>query len=189
MHLNFLYFTTHHASITSTTFNMHCTNCGTEVTDRATFCRSCGAPIGAATTQVATIAAVPPHISASYKSKPIIKCGNCGHVGEGERARRLVFTVLAWLCVVFAPLITIIYFVGTYKYRCPKCKSTFLGIKNNEGNLDRAARRKWSRGINGIYNIRWRSINGEYNSCGAWCSSTKGCWSNDDCSKRWVAIL
>jgi type II secretory pathway pseudopilin PulG len=41
--------------------------------------------------------------------------------------------VLAWLCVFFAPLITIIYFVATSKYRCPKCKSTFLGVKNKEG--------------------------------------------------------
>jgi hypothetical protein len=40
---------------------------------------------------------------------------------------------LAWLVVVFAPLITIIYFLATSKYRCPKCKSTFIGIKNKEG--------------------------------------------------------
>jgi ABC-type sugar transport system permease subunit len=41
--------------------------------------------------------------------------------------------ILAWLCVFFAPLITIIYFVATSKYRCPKCHSTFVGVKNVNG--------------------------------------------------------
>lgn len=65
--------------------------------------------------------------------KLTIKCGNCGHIGQGESSRRKVSIILAWVCVLFAPLITLLYFVITYKYRCPKCKSTFLGIKNKEG--------------------------------------------------------
>ncbi len=62
-----------------------------------------------------------------------IKCGNCGYVGEGQLARRLVSQILAWCCVFFAPLITIIYYLGTHKYKCPKCSSTFVGVKNVEG--------------------------------------------------------
>jgi Tfp pilus assembly protein PilE len=62
-----------------------------------------------------------------------IKCGNCEYVGPGEPARKLGFNILAWLCVVIVPLVTIIYFLATHKYRCPKCKSTFLGMRTSDG--------------------------------------------------------
>jgi hypothetical protein len=63
----------------------------------------------------------------------IIKCGNCSYIGPGERARSSVAVVLAWVCVVIAPLITILYFLATPKYRCPNCRSTFLGVQKVDG--------------------------------------------------------
>lgn len=74
-----------------------------------------------------------PSTVAEGRSDAIIKCGNCGYIGHGESARSTWATILAWICVVFAPLITILYFVATHKYQCPKCHSTFLGIKNKNG--------------------------------------------------------
>lgn len=109
---------------------MHCTHCGTKLGDGAKFCKSCGKVVGSAHAETATVAAPS---AATNNNAPEIKCGNCGYIGTPEKARNLFFTVLAWCCVVFAPLITVIYFVGTHKYKCPKCQSTFVGIKNNEG--------------------------------------------------------
>ncbi len=99
---------------------MNCKNCSQELAENAKFCGKCGTSIDGET---------------SFKKEPtnIVKCGNCDYIGQGEPARRTISKILAWICVVFAPLITILYFVGTHKYRCPKCKSTFLGIKNKHG--------------------------------------------------------
>lgn len=107
---------------------MHCKHCGNKMNEGARFCTSCGKESAATTQGENTVAA-----ASSSEAEAIIKCGNCGFIGPGEHARNLFFTILAWLCVVFAPLITIIYFVATSKYRCPKCKSTFLGVKNKDG--------------------------------------------------------
>jgi predicted RNA-binding Zn-ribbon protein involved in translation (DUF1610 family) len=113
---------------------MHCTNCGAQLNQGAQFCKSCGKPVVSAPyAGVAATTVVAPSVPIAHTSGVIIKCGNCGYIGEGEKARKLVFTILAWMCVVFAPLITALYFVGTHKYRCPKCKSTFIGIRNKEG--------------------------------------------------------
>lgn len=109
---------------------MYCTKCGAKLNDNAKFCSSCGGGIGAIAI---------PYENNQYiaqeknKAKAIIKCGNCEYVGSGEFARRTISEVLAFLCIFFAPIITILYFFGTYKYRCPKCKSTFLGVKNKKG--------------------------------------------------------
>ncbi len=67
------------------------------------------------------------------KVRKTIKCGNCDYIGEGELARSTWAKVLAWICVAFSPIITIIYFLATSKYRCPKCNSTFVGVKNKDG--------------------------------------------------------
>lgn len=112
---------------------MHCTNCGAETKEGTKFCKSCGTPVGLTPVPRATVVEATPNVPTSDKSAATIKCGNCDYIGEGQHARKLIFTILAWMCVVFAPLITIIYFVGTKKWRCPKCKSTFLGVKNKEG--------------------------------------------------------
>lgn len=110
---------------------MYCEQCGTKKEENAQFCQNCGK---ATSGESAKFSSVNADVNKnSDKPKAIIKCGNCEYIGPGEPARSTWAIILAWLCVVFAPLITIIYFVATHKYRCPKCKSTFLGIKNKEG--------------------------------------------------------
>jgi hypothetical protein len=74
------------------------------------------------------VEAVPKHID-------IIKCGNCDYVGQGEKNRPIWATVLAWLCFVFGPMITLVYFLVIPKRKCPKCKSTFVGVRNKKGAL------------------------------------------------------
>lgn len=107
---------------------MFCIKCGKEINNNAKFCSSCGAE-----TVSASFENNPTSIPIKKKSKAIIKCGNCEYIGSGESARRKIFTIMAWFCVWFAPMITIIYYLATYKYKCPKCNSTFLGVKNKEG--------------------------------------------------------
>ena len=104
---------------------MHCKNCGTKINEGVKFCALCGTKTEQIITeQIATNPA---------KNVAIIKCGNCGYIGQGAPARHLSSEILAWLCVVFAPIIPIIYYVTTHKFKCPKCHSTFIGIKNQEG--------------------------------------------------------
>lgn len=119
---------------------MFCSNCKSQLKEGAKFCGNCGQ--GVAYAQVDRLKNEPNQekenvedrtISDVSESQAVIKCGNCGFVGKGESARRMVFKVLAWSVVLFAPLLTILYFVATHKYRCPKCRSTFLGVKNEHG--------------------------------------------------------
>lgn len=110
---------------------MHCEHCGTKLKEGSKFCQSCGKKASEAV-KGDTERTVEPS-TADIGTEAVVKCGNCGYVGPGEPARSIWAKVLAWIFVVFAPLITIIYFVATSKYRCPKCKSTFLGVKNKEG--------------------------------------------------------
>jgi len=105
---------------------MHCKKCGKSISGEEKFCRHCGAP-------VETNESKENSTDVYGKTNDIIRCGECGYEGTPESARNPLFTALAWLCILFAPLITIIYFVGTDKYKCPKCQSTFLGIKNKDG--------------------------------------------------------
>lgn len=109
--------------------NKFCKNCGVRVTN-SDFCGGCGNKIQNEAESNRTEEVVVPHMSSEVD---VIKCGNCGYIGPGEPARSTVAKILAWICVVFAPLITIIYFVATHKYKCPKCGSTFLGIRNKKG--------------------------------------------------------
>ena len=100
---------------------MYCTACGVKNGEGVKFCTKCGNNL--------TDEAKP------NESTPgvVIKCGSCNYVGSPQYARSTVGIILAWLCIFFAPLITLLYFAFTHKYRCPKCKSTFLGIKNKDG--------------------------------------------------------
>ncbi len=107
---------------------MFCEKCGSQFSLGAKFCGSCGMAAGE-TIQ----SGIPNAIPTKQDAQATIKCGNCDYTGPGEPARSWFGVVLAWLCVIFAPIITIIYFLGTSKYRCPKCKSTFVGVKNKEG--------------------------------------------------------
>lgn len=110
---------------------MFCAKCGTQSNQDAKFCGKCGDAIAAP--EKTALSNTEKEVLVKEDSRGIIKCGNCDYVGSGESARSWLGVILAWLCVVFAPLITIIYFVATSKYRCPKCKSTFVGVKNKEG--------------------------------------------------------
>jgi|GEM_PF-6910034 len=111
---------------------MFCKKCGKEIKSGAKFCSICGVEVENAT-PVSSATDLAPPFAVTADPKPVVKCGNCGYVGVGESARKIVITVMAWLVVLVAPLITILYFVGTHKYRCPKCRSTFLGIQNKDG--------------------------------------------------------
>lgn len=109
---------------------MYCSNCGNTLGEKTKFCNSCGnsvTPTGHITKTEQE------QFSGTENTKDVIKCGNCGYIGQGKPARRTSSKILAWFCVWFAPLITIIYYLATRKYKCPKCNSTFIGIKNKEG--------------------------------------------------------
>jgi RNA polymerase subunit RPABC4/transcription elongation factor Spt4 len=112
---------------------MYCEHCGTKLEKDAEFCQSCGKPATPTAHAMAATADHNPAGATTGSTEAIIKCGNCSYEGPGEKARNVGSMILAWLCIFFAPLITLIYFAVTHKYRCPKCKSTFLGIKNKEG--------------------------------------------------------
>jgi hypothetical protein len=107
---------------------MFCEYCGTKIEADAQFCQNCGKVTSGAVPDTGIV-----QTQVSTKSETIIKCGNCEYVGPGEPARTTGGQILAWLCLFFAPLVTLIYYASTHKYRCPKCRSTFLGIRNKEG--------------------------------------------------------
>jgi hypothetical protein len=107
---------------------MFCTNCGAKNEEGTKFCQNCGEST-TGVSKVTTATATAPNLNIGA----VVKCGNCGYVGAPENGRSTVGVILAWLCVFFTPFITLIYFAVTHKYKCPKCKSTFLGIKNKEG--------------------------------------------------------
>lgn len=113
---------------------MFCTNCGETLSGEAKFCEKCGSAVKTDSAIKADASPKEPASADQVENRePVIKCGNCGYTGEGQKNRSLAAQILAWICVLFAPLITLVYFLATHKYRCPKCKSTFLGIKNKEG--------------------------------------------------------
>lgn len=109
---------------------MFCEHCGTKLEKDAQFCQNCGKSISAG-----AVVTTPNNDSLNTKleSSATIKCGSCDYVGTPEKARNIASIILAWLCIFFAPIITLIYFAVTHKYRCPNCKSTFVGVKNKEG--------------------------------------------------------
>lgn len=110
---------------------MECKKCGTTKNKDGKFCGDCGEKIEQENNQQET--SISSEIDNNQKTA--IKCMNCNYEGEGEPARRMVSKVLAWLAVPFVPLVTILYFVFTSKYRCPHCKSTFLGVRGKDGVL------------------------------------------------------
>lgn len=62
-----------------------------------------------------------------------IKCGMCNYTGQGESGRSVLAQVLAWMGIILSPFITILYYVVTNKYQCPKCKSSLVAVKNKQG--------------------------------------------------------
>ena len=116
---------------------MFCKKCGNKFPNDAEFCNKCGTKINASSSGKSSTAhinnVVADRAPIEDNGRAIIKCGNCGYIGPGEPARTITGKILAWICIIIAWPITAIYFLATHKYRCPKCKSTFLGIKNREG--------------------------------------------------------
>ena len=110
---------------------MFCENCGTNIEKDAQFCQNCGKSTSG--TAKTVLSAIPVSDPTETKTETMVKCGNCDYIGPGEPARSPGPVFLAWVCIVIAWPITVIYFATTHKYRCPKCKSTFLGVKNKEG--------------------------------------------------------
>lgn len=105
---------------------MYCSHCGKEISDTTKFCQYCGAGTSdntSSTTQTAVT---------GYGNK--IKCNNCSYEGDPINGRNSGSKFLAWICIAFAPLITLIYYVVTYKHKCPNCKSTHIAVRNKDGN-------------------------------------------------------
>lgn len=67
-----------------------------------------------------------------------IKCGNCDYVGPGKSGRSTWAQVTVWILFLLSPLITIIYYLVTHKYVCPKCNSTFIGLRDVNGHFSAA---------------------------------------------------
>ncbi len=102
---------------------MNCSNCKNPLPSEASFCVKCGE----------SVKGLPSENLIKKNNMPVMKCGSCDYVGEAESNRSLWAQILAWICLLGFWIITIIYFATTRKYRCPKCKSTFIGIKDTEG--------------------------------------------------------
>lgn len=105
---------------------MNCTQCNQGLKNGANFCGNCGKQVEAQQTAVQ---------QQSFQTTPFpdIKCGQCGYSGPGEKARSTVAVVFAWIGIILSPLIPLIYFLVTHKWRCPQCKSTFIGVRNKYG--------------------------------------------------------
>ena len=126
---------------------MFCHNCGKKIKDDSKLCDKCSTEItsiGSVFNQKLKKVDEKMDISSRNENDPtvnssggkldiVIKCGNCAYIGPGEPARRFFSMILAWICVLFFWPITLIYFISTHKWKCPECKSTFLGVKNSKG--------------------------------------------------------
>jgi Zn finger protein HypA/HybF involved in hydrogenase expression len=108
---------------------MFCLTCKTKLDEGALFCRVCGR--STSLTAPVTFSANPEAVE--RKLPAMIRCNQCGYEGRSEFARSIPLQVIAWLCLFIMPLFTIIYFAKTKKYRCPKCKSTWLNFRNGKG--------------------------------------------------------
>jgi hypothetical protein len=74
-----------------------------------------------------------------------IRCGNCDYSGMGESGRSAWAQILAWMAFLLFWPITLVYYLVTHRYRCPKCKSTFIGVRNKHGQYSAP-----SAGVNGV---------------------------------------
>ena len=135
---------------------MYCNNCGSMQPENSKFCHNCGKEIkqngeskdnnNEIKTKYTNHSDHKDNTDNNTEYKSTIKCGNCGYIGKGESGRNLISIILAWVCILFCWPITVIYYLATSKYKCPKCRSTFLGIKNKQGVFTQ--QKKW--GVLGI---------------------------------------
>lgn len=64
-----------------------------------------------------------------------IKCGNCDYVGIGKKGRSTWAQVVVWMLFFFFWPITLVYYLVTHGYKCPKCDSTFIGLRSKNGSF------------------------------------------------------
>lgn len=124
---------------------MFCINCGTKKSANSIFCHNCGNKLIQTETKKSkdikeetkelnnSNSSEINNVESAGNSKAIIKCGNCDYIGTGKLGRSIWGQILAWICIIFLWPITLIYYLATSKYRCPKCNSNFLGVKNKHG--------------------------------------------------------
>lgn len=112
---------------------MYCEKCGQGLVENAKFCPKCGNKVSEITIKITE---KPTEVN-NIRPGERIKCINCGYIGRGQKGRSTWASVLALLCILFAPIIPIIYFLATHKWLCPKCKSNFVGEINKEGKVIR----------------------------------------------------
>ena len=110
---------------------MFCQTCKTKLDEDTPFCRVCGR----STSMTEPVTFNVTFNKAEYERKipAVVRCKSCGYEGRSEFARSIPMQAVAIICIIFFLPFTIIYFLKTKKYRCPKCKSTSLSIKNKEG--------------------------------------------------------
>lgn len=133
---------------------MFCANCGAKGVEGGKFCKNCGRSISQdheniikqQNDEVISIPDSDHWLAAKLNNsieqqktrgnkskKTEIKCGSCGYIGSPQRNRSIWAQVMIWLIFPLLPLVPLIYYVATAKYRCPTCHSTFVGILNKNG--------------------------------------------------------
>lgn len=109
---------------------MFCSKCGSKNNDGAKFCKECGQDLKGANVgaQVSNTQSDPNLVSSSE-----IKCGICGYVGPAKKGRNWFSQFLAIVCIILFWPITLIYFLSTNKFLCPKCSTNLVAVKNKNG--------------------------------------------------------
>ena len=110
---------------------MFCQTCKTKLEEGLPFCRICGRSTSA--TDPVTFSVTFSKAEYNRRKPALVRCKQCGYEGRSEFARSISMQAVAIICIIFFLPFTIIYFLKTKKYRCPKCKSTSLSIKNKQG--------------------------------------------------------
>ncbi len=109
---------------------MYCKKCGNKLSEDTQFCPKCGTKIinDGEKNRVS-------FETRETKRKNRIKCMNCRYVGSGLKGRSIWATILVWVIIPFAPIITIIYYLVSHKWLCPKCKSKFVEEIDEQGKI------------------------------------------------------
>lgn len=64
-----------------------------------------------------------------------VKCAHCGYVGPGVSGRSTWAQTLAWIAIIFSPLITILYFLFTDPWLCGRCGSKLVEEIDEQGRV------------------------------------------------------
>ncbi len=68
-----------------------------------------------------------------YDGTGVVKCSDCGFVGQGKNGRSTVYNILAWMASILFPPTLMIYYMHTHRYLCPKCNSSSVEMRNRAG--------------------------------------------------------